>query len=344
MTNRTEANIMNHWKGQTDLPLVTIRCAAYNQENYIEQAMDSFLSQKTDFPFLIVVHDDASLDRTTELIRKYEKKYPHIVKALYEMENQHTGKSVLDVMEPYFKGKYVAVCEGDDYWCDNQKLQRQFDFMEQHPECSMCVHNSVYHCVDGRDADRNFNEWSEIRRLEEDDVFFGWKVHMSSYFYRRGTDFRPDCIRRLRFWSGDYRMLTLAMYYGDVYCLPEVMSVYNANIKSGVTMRNQNRGYSFFTDRVQRRIEYLKVYNQYTGGKFADAVMARIAEDILQISDDRSEMVKAAKQMSHSPIYKKIVEGLAPIQKLKNSWKYRRYLLEPLWYRSILWKHQKMKK
>lgn len=87
--------------------------------------------QKTTFPFEIVVHDDASTDSTADIIRKYEEKYPNIVKPIYETENQYSkpGYPLGKIVNSALKGKYVAFCEGDDYWIDENKLQRQFDFL-----------------------------------------------------------------------------------------------------------------------------------------------------------------------------------------------------------------------
>ena len=95
--------------------------------------------QKTDFPFEIVVHDDASTDKTAEIIREYEKKYPNIIKPIYELENQYSksGISINDIILPYLKGKYIALCEGDDYWIDENKLQMQVDFL------SRCLLNNI---------------------------------------------------------------------------------------------------------------------------------------------------------------------------------------------------------
>lgn len=120
-------------------PLVSISCITYNHVSYIRQCLDGFLMQKTDFPFEIVVHDDASTDKTAEIVREYEKKYPNIIKPIYELENQYSkpGISINDITFPYLRGKYIALCEGDDYWIDENKLQMQVDFL------SKCLLNNI---------------------------------------------------------------------------------------------------------------------------------------------------------------------------------------------------------
>lgn len=121
--------------------MVSIECNSYNHENYIAEALDSMLMQKTDFAYEILVHDDASTDRTAEIIRSYEQKYPDIVKPIYQTENQYSKDIPFELFNgERALGKYTAVCEGDDYWTDPEKLQKQVDYMEAHPECSMCVH------------------------------------------------------------------------------------------------------------------------------------------------------------------------------------------------------------
>ena len=121
-------------------PLVSVCCIAYNQEQYIRETLDSFLKQKTSFPFEILIHDDASTDRTADIIREYAAKHPGIVKPLCQTENQHSKGIPVGVTfnYPRAQGKYIALCEGDDFWTDPLKLQKQFDFMEANPEYALC--------------------------------------------------------------------------------------------------------------------------------------------------------------------------------------------------------------
>ena len=123
-----------------ETPLVSICCIAYTQEQYIRETLDSFLKQKTSFPFEILIHDDASTDRTADIIREYAAKHPGIVKPICQTENQHSrGIAVGQAFNyPRAQGKYIALCEGDDFWIDPLKLQKQFDFMEANPEYALC--------------------------------------------------------------------------------------------------------------------------------------------------------------------------------------------------------------
>ena len=116
--------------------MVSIRCTAYNHEPYIRQCLEGFIMQKTNFRFEAIVHDDASTDGTATIIKEYADKYPDIIKPIFETENQHSKRdgSLRRIMNSHMKGKYIAYCEGDDYWTDPLKLQKQVDFLEGHPE------------------------------------------------------------------------------------------------------------------------------------------------------------------------------------------------------------------
>lgn len=116
-------------------PLVSICCISYNQENYIRDAIEGFLMQKTTFPVEIIIHDDASTDATANIIRDYSEKYPDLFITIFQTENQYSKgvKPFSKYVLPKVKGKYIAACEGDDYWIDPLKLQKQVDFLERNP-------------------------------------------------------------------------------------------------------------------------------------------------------------------------------------------------------------------
>ena len=131
---------------------VSIICMAYNHEKFISKALDGFLMQKTNFEYEILISDDASTDNTTQIIKEYEKKYPEIIKVIYQKENQYS-KGIAPSMFLYeiAQGKYLSFCEGDDYWTDENKLQKQVDFLEENKE-----YYAVYHNV--RVVDKNGNK------------------------------------------------------------------------------------------------------------------------------------------------------------------------------------------
>lgn len=132
-------------EGQTSEIMVSVICIVYNHEKYIKECLDGFVMQKTSFPFEVIVHDDASTDRSAEIVREYERKHPKLIKPIYQTENQYSkGISVFALLVPQARGKYVAFCEGDDYWTDPNKLERQVEYLENHPECTLCFTNGRY--------------------------------------------------------------------------------------------------------------------------------------------------------------------------------------------------------
>lgn len=121
--------------------VVSVACITYNHAPYIRQCLEGFLMQKTNFPIEIIVHDDASTDGTDDIIREYVLKYPELFKVILQEENQYSkGVDVLSLVLERSAGKYIALCEGDDYWTDPLKLQKQVDFLENNPEYVMCSH------------------------------------------------------------------------------------------------------------------------------------------------------------------------------------------------------------
>lgn len=127
-------------------PLVSICCITYNQKSYIRKAMESFLMQRTNFPFEIIIHDDASSDGTAEIIKEYQGMFPDIIYPIFQNENQYKHYSLnlqFKYVFPKTNGKYIAICEGDDYWIDPLKLQKQVDFLENNSEYGL-VHTRAF--------------------------------------------------------------------------------------------------------------------------------------------------------------------------------------------------------
>ena len=155
-------------------PILAIQCLTYNHGQYIQQCLEGFVMQKTDFPFIAIVHDDASTDNTPDIIRKYAEKYPHIIKPIYEKENQYSKRdgSIERIINKAIPDsvKYIALCEGDDYWIDPLKLQIQIDFLESHQEV-------VYSCH------RYYTKYEENQSVELTPNCYFDKNYGEEYFY-----------------------------------------------------------------------------------------------------------------------------------------------------------------
>jgi len=157
-------------------PFVSVCCITYNQEAYIGDAIDSFLKQETTFPFEIIVHDDASTDGTADVVREYEARHPDLIRSILQTENQFSKGVMVPFINTlrYAHGKYIALCEGDDYWTDPSKLQKQITEMEDHPDCYMSFHPAVLNWNDGARAAQVVNAYSEtIKVFSIEEVIVG---------------------------------------------------------------------------------------------------------------------------------------------------------------------------
>lgn len=181
-------------KEQLESPvIVSVQCMAYNHEPYIRECLEGFVMQQTNFRFEAIVHDDASTDGTADIIREYAEKYPDIIKPIFETENQyskHDG-SIERIMNEACIGKYIALCEGDDYWTDPLKLQKQVDFLEEHEEYSMCC-TAFSQTVNGNEMEKTEIVFDlddiDIRRILE-----GQWIGTLTVMYRRDLtiDYKP---------------------------------------------------------------------------------------------------------------------------------------------------------
>jgi glycosyltransferase involved in cell wall biosynthesis len=137
-----EKEVMDAWIGSE--PIVSILCMSYNHDRYIEDAIRGFLFQKTNFPFEIIIHDDASTDGTRSIVEKYAIDYPKIIRPVFQDENQYSkGVKILLHTASYAIGEYIAFCEGDDFWISDDKLQTQVDALKEVPDCEICFHSAV---------------------------------------------------------------------------------------------------------------------------------------------------------------------------------------------------------
>ncbi len=218
-------------------PLLAIKCCVYNHEPYLRDCLDGIIMQQTNFSFVAVVHDDASTDNSAAIIREYAGKYPSIIKPIYEVENQYSkpnralGKLMNDAINAT-GAKYVAICEGDDYWTDPNKLQKQVDFMELHPECTVSFHRC------------NILQYEEQKwRADKCDVYLKsadeyveltipmylsvWVTQPCTMIYRAGTYMGED--KPYRFYKDQHRIFHL-LDMGKGYILNFNGAVYRENM------------------------------------------------------------------------------------------------------------------
>lgn len=229
----------------TDDILVSICCLTYNHEKYIKDCLNGFLCQKTNFKFEVLIHDDASTDSTPDIIRQYEALYPDIIKPIYQKVNQYSQGIAMSAtyLYPIAKGKYIAKCEGDDYWIDPDKLQMQVDFLEENPEYGLCYTKAK---VFDQEKQKMLlkNNGCKIRNYE--DIFVnGNKVVNLTVIIKK--DFLNLYFNEIDPLNKDWKMgdlpLWLYMYKkSKVYFFPKVTGVYRVLKQSA----------SHFTDHTQR--------------------------------------------------------------------------------------------
>ena len=280
---------------------VTVVCTAYNHEKYLREALEGFVSQETDFPFEVLVNDDASTDGTAAILREYAAKYPDIIRPFYQEKNLYSqGVNIYDaVFYPVARGEYIAACEGDDRWTDPHKLQLQVDFLDAHPDYSACVHNTLAHTVGGEEPDRVLFAEGEDRDVPFEQVIRGMShaFHTSSILARREYIVNPPEFRNVAFRHGftDYAVGVWLTLNGKVRFLDLCMSVYN--ISSGVASWSSNTAKHY--DKLKRFIigerEMLRGVREHVDGERAalvDQVILEREYELLYIEGKVDEMVR----------------------------------------------------
>ena len=257
--------------------LVSINCITYNHEKYIAQAIESFLMQKTNFEFEILIHDDASNDRTQEIIRGYERKFPNKIKAILRNENQYSkGVKRIGYFNNHLraKGKYIAWCEGDDYWTDSYKLQKQVDYMEKNDECMLVFHNAEKISDLSKKSEGYMIPLNlESKRCSIKDILELRFIPTASVMYRKKSlDNPPEWYFNAI--VGDLPGNLISISKGYAYYINECMSVYRVeNMDSAV---NQwSKSYNNIDNKIKHCQDFLDIINnfdEYTNGKYADEI------------------------------------------------------------------------
>lgn len=312
-------------------PLVSVRCLVYNHEPYLRQCLDGFVMQKTDFPFEAIVHDDASTDNSAAIIREYAEKYPDIIKPIYESENQYRkgtiGKIMDNAISPF--SKYIAICEGDDYWTDPLKLQKQVDVMEKYPECTMCCSNGFsYSETDHTSSLINPIPVEESRFLSAHEVFLEENalIPTCSMCYRKEiADSMPDFFRQAP--VGDRPIRMWCAIKGKIFYHQEPLIAYRYG------------AIGCYTQRVKRNSEYAKrIYDNMITffDKFDELTKHKYHDDVEYMKDREAYVyyrntannrkVLTSKFLNNYPFKKrtiirlkcfaKLIPGVYPLYKL----------------------------
>ncbi len=284
---------------------VSVFCLVYNHEIFLRQCLDGFVNQKCDFKYEVLIHDDASTDNSANIIREYEEKYPEIIKPIYQTENQYSkGVKISKTYQyPRAKGEYLAWCEGDDYWTDPLKLQKQVDFLDNHPDYSACVHRATCNYI-VENIEYFIPNITEDRDYTADEVIAlgGGVFCTNSFMIKKETFFqKPSCFDAKGF--GDYQLFMYATMAGKLRCLADNMSVYNCGINGSWTDRvwkDKEKRKSFYVEMVRMLKEVDKHYDE----KYHESINKKIDAcefDILIIE----KKFKEAKQEKYKEYWNK---------------------------------------
>lgn len=287
---------------------VSVLCITYNQEDYIEETIKSFLMQITTFDYEILIHDDASTDGTSKIVRKYAELYPDKIKAIIQTENQYSKKkSVVPIIASIAKGKYYALCEGDDYWTDRNKLQKQYEYMEKNSSCSLCIHDSyilyndniVFYPKRLAKQECEFN-------IEDAIMGLGIRMATNCAFYRAEAYNSDDKYVELAP-AGDYIRPIRAALMGSIHYIPERMCVHRMLAKNSFssTMGTGEKSSKRWDEFYQRLYEALEEFNRVTDLQYLDIVKKSFIQQRFSnyLSTNNYKMIK---QEPYSELYKKL--------------------------------------
>lgn len=255
---------------------VSILCLAFNHERYIQKCIEGIISQKCNFNFELLINDDASTDSTRNIISEYAQKYPNIIRPFFQDENLYSqGKSIRElVFAPEIRGEYVAICEGDDYWCVSNKLALQVDFLDSHRDYSAAVHSGKFIREDGHDTGRLFRPYPSDQDVRIEDAILRWLVPTASFVYRadilkNGNPIKGNAP------CGDVPLLLLLLLNGKVRYFDQVMSAYRQNSVSSLSARLQIGGVDAQIDRISRLISFYQRFDEYSNYRYSLTVQEK---------------------------------------------------------------------
>ncbi|WP_022759220.1 glycosyltransferase [Butyrivibrio fibrisolvens] len=292
LTDFEELNVRNESYAK-----ITVLFTTFNHKKYISKALESIVNQKTDIPFEILIYDDASTDGTSDIVREYAMKYPLIIRAFIAKQNtyNHPDKRIVRQAwrDQFASGNYFALCEGDDYWLDDEKLQRQWEALENNTECDMCA---CWGCTITEDGE---TEVSQIRPRTEDGILSPEEVIVGGgqYLVTAGLFFRREIFeKKMSFQKEhgmDYMMQIRGALRGGIYYIDRKMAVYRRNAKGSWSER-----VLYNSEQLEKQWEIetkmLKALDEDTNGKYHNAITERLKSYctfLSQLYDRRDKII-----------------------------------------------------
>ena len=326
------------------VPLVTIRCLVYNHAPYLRQCLDGFVKQKTNFRFEALIHDDASTDGSANIIREYAERYPQIIKPIYAEKNRFSqfDGSLFRILNEQTKGKYVAYCEGDDYWISEDKLQKQVDFLESHPDFVGASSNAKLVSEDGttligyfpgdiRTNSISLQDLLKKNYIQTCTVMYRWKLRNTDEYERLVP---PELL------PGDWMIALLHARYGRIYYSAEPVAAYRLHsdslwsgsgcsddfyLRKGyghlIFYQEARRLFGNCFDKEQREMMHDVMCSCIASSDFA--LLKRLQTDFPVLYDELSKTFSKQYRVSASYILSKKIYKLI----IQNKWKYKIFRL-----------------
>lgn len=256
--------------------ILTIFCLTYNHEKFIRKTLEGFVNQKTNFDYNIIIHDDASTDRTQVIINEFVKKYPQKFIIIFQKENQYSkGINIINkFILPIINSKYIAICEGDDYWCDENKIQLQVEYMENNPNCSLCVHNTLLINENGTSLKKTFNDIGKSTNISVEEIILKSICQTSSYVYRSQFKNLPENFQVPG--VGDYPLRLWLALHGYVYYIDKIMSCYRCGAINSWSTRVRSSKDRLIKHNLNM-INFHNIVNKYTNYRYDRAIQIKIA-------------------------------------------------------------------
>ena len=274
-------------------PFVSVVVVTYQHEKYIRECLDGILQQKTNFPFEIIIGEDQSSDGTREICKEYADKYPETIKLFLRsrktviyIDGKATGRyNFLENLKSS-QGKYTAICEGDDYWSDPNKLQKQVDFLEANEEYAGCYHNSEVH-YQNKEKEPHLFRNNLAKKMTTEDTFSATSpFHTSSFMFRKAALTIPDLMFKVK--SGDMALFSIISAYGPLGKVEGILSAYRKN-DGGIT-RSAYITDTYNEDRIDLMTQ-LNVFHNFKYDKKAKEIITFHQNEIFSI-EKKDKMVE----------------------------------------------------
>jgi len=267
---------------------VSVQMVTYNHEEFIAKAIDSILMQRTSFDYEIVIGEDCSTDNTRNIIIDFQKRYPDKIRLLLNEKNLGMHRNGVQTLQAC-KGEYVAILEGDDYWTSPDKLQKQVDFLDNHPECVICFHNVSEVYKDGSREPRDVNQANQKEISTVEELLEGNFISHCTTMFRRGIVDIPEWFSSLP--MGDWPHHILLALHGKIGHINEVMAVHIFH-QAGVW-------YSFSQNRLKEAKAKIEVYDQLQihlepkYGRIIDRIAPKLCLDVAEMYENMGDLKNA---------------------------------------------------